>query len=43
MVEFGFGQSVRKLPESKEKYYFKKLTSKRVISTENHLFGPKIR
>ena len=43
MSEFGFGKSVRKLPKSKEKYYFKKLTSKKVISIRNPLFGPKIR
>ena len=39
MGEFGFCQSVRKQPENKGKFYFTKSTSKRVISTRNHLFG----
>ena len=30
-------------PKIKKKFYFKKLTSKRVLLTRNHLFGPMIR
>ena len=43
MGDFGFGKVYENCPKIKEKCYFTKLTLKRVLSTENHLFGPKIR
>ena len=40
-VTLVLGQVYENCPKSKEKCYFTKLTSKRVISTRNNLFGPK--
>ena len=37
------GKAHDNYPKSKETCYFTKVTSKRVISTGNHLFGPNIR
>ena len=37
------GKVYKNCPKIKKKFYFTKLTSKRVISTGNHLFGPNIR
>ena len=42
MGEFGFEKSVRKLKKIKEKCYFTKPTSKRVMSIGNPLLGPMI-
>ena len=36
------GKVYKNNPKIKENCYFMKLTSKRVISAENALFGPKI-
>ena len=43
MGRIGFGQSVQNCSKIKEKFYFTKPSSKRVISTGNDLFGPMIR
>ena len=37
------GKEYENYPKIKEKCYFTKLTSKRVIPTEKHLFGPNLR
>ena len=42
-VSFVCGKVFENCPKTKEKCYFMKPTSKRVMSTGNHLFGPKIR
>ena len=41
--ELGFAQRVQKLPENEGKILFDEIFSKRVISTEKPLFGPKVR
>ena len=42
-VSLDLGKVYENNPKNKEKCYFTKLTLKRVISTGNHLFVPKIR
>ena len=41
-ASFVLGKVYENYPKIKEKSYFKKLTSKRVISTGNPLFGPEL-
>ena len=42
LVSLVSGKVYENGPKIKEKSYFTKLTLKKVISTENHLFGPNI-
>ena len=42
-VSLVLGKVYKNCLKIKEKFYFTKLTSKRVIPTTNHLFGPSIR
>ena len=42
-ASLALGKVYENCPKNKEKCYMMKLTSKRVISIENPLFGPKVR
>ena len=42
-MSLAMGKEYENYPKIKEKCYFTKLTSKRVIPTEKHLFGPNLR